>query len=86
MFYMYHDARDFISPVKSIKKYSSLSLHSVANHFTTNSTSCWPKQYTKGVCNNVAASLAASLDSSSSTERFSRKARLAKMAPVAKVF
>ena len=41
---------------------------------------------TRGAFNNVAASLAASLDSSSSNERFSRKARLAEMAPVAKVF
>ena len=38
-----------------------------------------------GAFNNVAASLAASLDSSSSIERISRKARLAKMASVAKV-
>ena len=40
----------------------------------------------RGAFNNVAASLAASLDSSSSIERISRKARLAKMASVAKVF
>ena len=39
-----------------------------------------------GAFNNEAASLAASLDSSSSIERISRKARLAKMASVAKVF
>ena len=40
----------------------------------------------RGAFNNVAASLAASLYSSSSIERISRKARLAKMASVAKVF
>ena len=41
---------------------------------------------TWGAFNNVAASLAASLDRSSSIERILRKARLAKMASVAKVF
>ena len=40
----------------------------------------------RGAFNNLAASLAASLDSSSSIERISRKARLAKMESVAKVF
>ena len=45
----------------------------------------WCSRY-RGAFNNVAASLAASLDSSSSIERISRKARLAKMTSVAKVF
>ena len=40
----------------------------------------------RGAFNNVAASLAASLDRSSSIERISMKARLAKMASVTKVF
>ena len=40
----------------------------------------------RGAFNNVAASLAASLDRYSSIERISRKARVAKIAPVAKAF
>ena len=44
------------------------------------------EQHVMGAFNNVAASLAASLDGSTSIERISRKARLAKMASNAKVF
>ena len=44
------------------------------------------EEFIRGAFNNVAASLAASLDRSSSIERISRKAKLAKMASVTKVF
>ena len=46
------------------------------------------QDFTRGAFNNVAASLAASIhvDRSSSIEQNSQKARLAKMASVAKVF